>query len=662
MRFDYIELLNYRPYLKEKIFFGKDEIHQNFTIIQGPNGAGKSSLLNAVTWCLYDEEIHLKERLKGLPIFNTEIFDAASHGEIVEVRVEIQLIDKEGLKHNFVRSLKFRKGKDGKEQRVPDPNSKEKDGSTFEYWRQENGQSVSLSEPRYYLEQIMPSNIKEYFFFDGERLDDYFREASGSRIQDAVFDISQIAIIDKASKRLAAKKRTLLQEHAHDLDPEEDKIRSQIEYCEKEIETYNKELEKAKGDKLKADELEKEYSKILKDHPDTTELEEKRLIKEKEINRIAENIKYLEEQKLASLLKASFSILASDAMNKAKDLIDRGISDGLYPPDARKDFIEGLLEKNRCICGVDLVASSECRKNVEELLRRISTSSDITNEIISMQSNVRAKMDLINGFDEEQVSLSLKIKVREEEFDSSKRELERIVKEIGLSPSEKIKKIKDSLMRVKEIREDAIARIGKYQEKIANAEKMRDVLNRKLDKLLHQKEKHRKLSQINNFLNTAIDALTGIKEDIMKEVREKIEENTRKQFFSLIWNPEAFKDVVIDEGYNISIVHASGREGIGTLSAGQRQVLALSFMAALKTVSGFDMPIIIDTPLGRISREPKINIARKLPAYLEGTQVTMLVTEEEYTPEVREKLRGRVGKEYRIILQSATSAEVVAYG
>ncbi|MEM2146931.1 MAG: hypothetical protein QW279_16330, partial [Candidatus Jordarchaeaceae archaeon] len=81
---------------------------------------------------------------------------------------------------------------------------------------------------------------------------------------------------------------------------------------------------------------------------------------------------------------------------------------------------------------------------------------------------------------------------------------------------------------------------------------------------------------------------------------------------------------------------------------GERQVLALSFMAALNSVSGFDAPIIIDTPLGRISKEPKINIAKNLPNYLRGKQVTLLMTEEEYTPEVRERLRPNIAREYKI--------------
>src|SRR3989344_6566751 len=154
MRIDFIILKNYRPYLDEKIVFSNDEKHKNFTIIQGANGVGKSSLLNAITWWLYDEEIDLKTDQKGLPIFNTEAFENLKKNQILEVKVEIQMIDKEGLKHNFIRTIKYRKGEDMIEEIVPDVSSKEKDGSTFQYFRQEGNQSKLLDNPKFFIEQI----------------------------------------------------------------------------------------------------------------------------------------------------------------------------------------------------------------------------------------------------------------------------------------------------------------------------------------------------------------------------------------------------------------------------------------------------------------------------------------------------------------------------
>ncbi len=134
----------------------------------------------------------------------------------------------------------------------------------------------------------------------------------------------------------------------------------------------------------------------------------------------------------------------------------------------------------------------------------------------------------------------------------------------------------------------------------------------------------------------------------MDFIRKQIESKTNDFFLDLIWKKEAFREVTIDPDYKISVISESGKSSLGTLSAGERQILALSFMAALYTVSGFDAPIIIDTPLGRISGEPRKNIAKSLPDYLSKTQVTLLMTDTEYTEDVRKELLKRIGKEYRL--------------
>ena len=88
-------------------------------------------------------------------------------------------------------------------------------------------------------------------------------------------------------------------------------------------------------------------------------------------------------------------------------------------------------------------------------------------------------------------------------------------------------------------------------------------------------------------------------------------------------------------------------------------------MAALNQVSGFDVPIIIDTPLGRISSKPKAEIAKNLSEYLKEKQVILLVTDEEYNSEVRKRLINRVCNEYIINFietKKGDKAEVVEYG
>jgi DNA sulfur modification protein DndD len=144
----------------------------------------------------------------------------------------------------------------------------------------------------------------------------------------------------------------------------------------------------------------------------------------------------------------------------------------------------------------------------------------------------------------------------------------------------------------------------------------------------------------------------------MKEVKNQVEQKASEQFLSLITASSTYKGIRIDDDYNISVPHVTGREALGSLSSGERQVCALAFMAALNSVSGFKVPVIIDTPLGRIDPGPRKKIAQKLPNYLKGTQVTLLVTESEYTEEVREALQGKVSKTYTISFQEKGEGKI----
>ncbi len=408
MRIDLIKLKNFRPYVDEEIIFSSDEKKKNFTIIQGANGAGKSSLLNAITWCLYDEEIHLTKGLKGLPLCNTEAFDNLEKGKILNVEVEIQMIDEEGRKHNVIRSINYRKDSDGQESIVPDPSSKEKDGSIFMYFREENGQSKKLPEPRFFLEQIMPEDIKEYFFFDGEQLNQYFKESSGEKIKEAVFNVSQITVIENLIDRLIRKRRDLIRDSG-DLGPNIERLKEEIKIRGDSLENYKTDLKKKKWDKEQAEKIENEKSEELRQYPDSAEYENRRIEIEEKIEKIEDDIKFLKGEKLKRLLKVSNSIIAYDALVEAKKMVDKGIADGKYPPDAKKDFIEPLLKKNKCICGRDLT-DPKCKKLIKDLLKRISTDSDICSEVIGMQGKLREMIDQIESFDEEQVELSKKIR------------------------------------------------------------------------------------------------------------------------------------------------------------------------------------------------------------------------------------------------------------
>jgi len=222
-------------------------------------------------------------------------------------------------------------------------------------------------------------------------------------------------------------------------------------------------------------------------------------------------------------------------------------------------------------------------------------------------------------------------------------------------------KIKEST----ELRDKQVGNIAITEEVIGRIKKNIKDLNTDLKKELDKEDRYRNLKIKLSFCNESYKVLKNIKEDIVEEIRKEIEKETEKQFLELIWKKDTYCKVQIGEDYEISLFDKNNMGGIGTLSAGETQILALSFIGALNVVSGFNAPIIIDTPLGRISLVPRLNIVRNMHKFLSQKQIILLVTDDEYSENVREKLIGRIGKEYEINFkesENGSEAEVIPYG
>jgi len=656
---------NFRQYKQEKIKFAHPEKEKNFTIIVGANGAGKTNLLNAITWCLYGEELHMGKKYKGLPILNMMTFEELDPGESCEVEVEIQMIDRNGQKILFTRNTRFSKTIEGKLQRIPDYRSEYPKGSTFVMMRQVGKDWVDVYDPPYIISRLMPKTIEEYFFFDGERLNEYFKGTPGEDIKEAVFRISQLGLLERVIDHLNGRKNAFIKT-SRDLSSKAKEIRDMLDVQTRSLETDEEELFELRNEKAEAETEEEEYSAKLRgaSAAEIAGLESQRIQIEEDLKGIDNQIKEIAIEKFDFLLEFNPSILLYEPLLRTREVISGRKEAGDIPPEYKKGFIEKLLKKGKCICGADISEGNVRRKKIENILKECSEISEISEELITLNAKVGSMLDRLRMFRKKQSHYSKRTKDLERERERKSKLFKVISEKIAKYDSEQIKLWDSKRQEWKRIKDELIAKIGVKEHQIQRRKNIIRAYTAQLKKELQKEDRYKELLRILDFCDESLKAAIEIRDGIMKDVKSEIEEKTKKQFLDLIWKKETYKDVIIDDNYNISVLHQSGMEGIGTLSAGERQVLALSFMAALNSVSGFDVPIIIDTPLGRISREPKRNIAENLPNYLKGTQVTMLVTEEEYTHEVRERLRDRVGKSYLIKFietENGNLAEVVPY-
>ena len=73
----------------------------------------------------------------------------------------------------------------------------------------------------------------------------------------------------------------------------------------------------------------------------------------------------------------------------------------------------------------------------------------------------------------------------------------------------------------------------------------------------------------------------------------------------------------------------------GSLSATEYMALAYSFTLAIHEASGKNCPLVVDSPLGRVSDENRANMAAELLKISRNKQIIMLFTPDEYSEEVR---------------------------
>lgn len=102
-------------------------------------------------------------------------------------------------------------------------------------------------------------------------------------------------------------------------------------------------------------------------------------------------------------------------------------------------------------------------------------------------------------------------------------------------------------------------------------------------------------------------------------------------FFKLIWKEATFRDVQLSGSYLISLLNVDGLECLGTCSAAERELSVLSFTLALHKKSGFDAPLVIDTPISRISGILRDKFGKVLRDISGEKQIILYLTEDEYS-------------------------------
>lgn len=116
------------------------------------------------------------------------------------------------------------------------------------------------------------------------------------------------------------------------------------------------------------------------------------------------------------------------------------------------------------------------------------------------------------------------------------------------------------------------------------------------------------------------------------------------------------------ETYSVELTGADGETLMAhELSAGERQLLAVALLWGLARSSGQPLPVVIDTPLGRLDGSHREHLLERYFPQA-SHQVILLSTDTEVDEDALELLRPHVGLSYRLDFDPSTNATTVQPG
>ena len=663
MRFTKICITNYRQYSHIEFSFPhqcKSDMH----VIIASNGVGKTNLLNAVNWCLYGDEphssgsddfdMHSDERLS---LCNLKALEEAraNNQPTCPVTVEIYAENDEG---QFI----FK--------RVADINTlsyKQTGTDKFEakMYPLDSGSDMKLMEGKEaegFVDLYLPKKIREYFYFDGERLLNYLTntEAASSRIRDSIYEIAGVNFINRAGEHLQEIIKQY-QRKIKELSPGMAQIinalntaNANVEQKKAEIKELEVQIENAKIAIADAD-------KIL----DGTEQSRDANAKYKENKRSIEREEGLLKQAKADLVafvkKYFYKLMLYDVNHETYSYIEQRDETSSGDAEINLQAIKESLLKREC-----MLCKQHIPHDIEDELKRLVIKYE---QNVSLQTLLRIKNDIGNAlrlddYIAEKQKIFERIRECEDRIQELKDENDKLLPIV-----EKVGNIQDIEFVVRNKRENEVLldrnkdKRSKYEEQLITLEKVARNAQSDYDEALKKDTECNEYKEREKFVSRAYEIITEVKQNIVTDIKSQMQDQTMGIFEQLLWKRDTYGRVELDDNFRLQLFHKrTGQSCLYSCSAAEKELLALSFTIALHSVSGYDNLLFIDTPVGRVSDANRRNFANVLLDVSYGKQIILAFTPSEYSDEIKDVLNKNDIASINMLLHDEDNVETTVKG
>ncbi len=620
-------------------------------LLGGLNGSGKTTLLDALQLALYGKFSRHANRVN------------MNYIEYLRRMINHHADPKKGASLK----LQFKHFREGKEESIRIHRSWYVSGKGFkenvEVERDGVLDSVLTERWYEYVEEFIPNRISSLFFFDGEKIEGLAdANKTAALVKTGIHALLGLDLVD----RLSADLLTVERKHKTEIQPPESRVH--IAALEAEIEQLSKQVKDIAKQKLDVQkslaQKEQDKKKLLEEYRrEGGELFDERAQIEAELDAAQKKLSFVEKQMREIATGDAPLLMVGELLSETK-------SQALLEEEAKHNGeIYEELEKHN-VALLDLLKQHAVKRATLTAVQAfIDTDKKTRKKSIKTKCYLNAEPMIFSRlqddiFDQIQTSVTEFIAQAEE-----------VTEEIN-SCERKLGSIPDP-----ESLEGITQQIKEIQEEIGNAKLQFELLEQEY-KRIRSEIVHKKTELTQSYEMEASEQFAYEANHLLIERIEKVRYTLEKfglavttkhirqlellileSFSQLIRKEDFINQIEIDPNDYTLTLYTPNHEKLSpkSLSAGERQLLAVSVLWGLSRASGRPLPTIIDTPLSRLDGKHRQNLVDNY-FYQASHQVILLSTDEEINEKYYNDLKSAIGREYHITYEKDRQSAVIKQG
>ncbi len=645
MKLTTIRLCNFRQFYGEtpEIQLATDK-ERNTTIIHGNNGAGKTTILNAFTWVLYEK--FTAAFAESQQLVNKRAIAETEIGSAVDAWVEVAW-EHDGKRYRAKRMCRAYK----QQNEVNIVNNE----LLYLYIGNADGKWLHPQQPPdEIIGRILPASLHQYFFFDGERIEQIVRQDKRLEIAEATKILLGVEVLNRAIKHLGEAKKTLEIELSQIGDTTTKDLLKSQQQSQQEIDRIHQRQTEISQEIASFDRIKQEISQHLLELTAATAIQAQR--QQLEATKATHQTQLRQAQTAIKQLISSqaYTVLLTDLTQDFQQIVSELRDRGELNQGISREFLSQLLLHQNCLCGTKLAPNTGAYVQVQTWLSRasIAVMEETTMRLITQVESIETKGSEFWQAIEIQQQIATTARSEISELETKLDNLEaQLRQDTNVEISNLQKRLDEIEIKVRDLTLDR----GQNNQQIVHVEGQIQAFAKQITKQQSNQERQNLASRRLQATRDAIAELTAIRYQQEQQFRLELEQRVQQIFQTISVTPYLPK---ITEKYELMLVETTrDLETIVAASTGENQILSLSFIGGiidrvrewseqklLAVPQSNTFPIVMDSPFGSLDRISRRQIAQILPQL--ANQLVVLVTKTQWRDEVETEMQPKIGRQY----------------